>query len=197
MPARSENRPARQANSSGVARRTLLSRIWMRVRNPYLLAFRSRSARKNRPLKRHPHHVVERAREQDHQRLDDDDQLSRDRWSKCQFRAPLIQEPEQDRGEEARQGMAAPHQGHGNADKTCALRTSSGPDVLPRPCTLLIAIIRPSPPEISIAIMVIFVGEIPAYFAQLQNGRKRGFHTQAGCARSEPRPQSRPERQRR
>ncbi len=112
-------------------------------------------------LQRHPHHVVERPGEQDHQRLDHHDQLARDRGPERQLGAALVEKAEEDRRQEHPERVAAAHQRHRDADEAGALD-----GVQHQPLGLAHHVVdrhQPaSPPEISIAIMVIRAGEMPA-----------------------------------
>src|SRR6056297_493513 len=128
MPARSEKSPARQASRSGVASRTVLSRICRTVRKSMMSlrraaalgidAFATPPQRQENAFHRHAHHVVERAGEQDHEGLYDDDHLAADGGHlELKLRAALVERAEQECGEHDAHGMGPAHQRHGDADE--------------------------------------------------------------------------------
>ena len=101
MPARSEKSPARQARSSGVAHRSAARGAGeledrSRVHQPGF----ARAETQEAALDRDAHEVLQRAGEEDDQRLDHDDHVAADLGHvEGELGAALVEDAEEDRGE--------------------------------------------------------------------------------------------------
>src|SRR5579871_5177232 len=120
-PERSDHRPARHARINGVPSRMPEAKTTMNALKRSIAAPSDRR-RGGAPREQHrdrtAEHVLERAREQDHEALDDDDHVAADlRLLERQLGAALIEDAEQDRGEDDADRVSAPHQGDRDADE--------------------------------------------------------------------------------
>src|SRR3984885_12766638 len=122
MPERSDQRPAKQARMSGTARRMPEAKTTTKASN-HSMAYRPSDGR----LRRAPceqcrdgtaEHVLERAGEQHDEALDHDDHVAADLGHIDRERlTALIEDAEQDRGQDDADRMGAPHERDSNADK--------------------------------------------------------------------------------
>src|SRR5271165_2216931 len=112
-PERSDQRPARQARINGVPSRMPEAKTTMNALKRSI-ALRPSDRRRGRAAReqhrdRTAEHVLERAGEQDHQALDDDDHVAADlRLLERKLGAALVEDAEQDRGENDADGVGAP-----------------------------------------------------------------------------------------
>src|SRR5271156_4513713 len=121
-PERSDHRPARQARISGVPSRMPEAKTTMNALKRSIALRpsdrRGGCAAREQRSDRTPEHVLERAREQNHQALDDDDHVAAYlRLLEGELRAALIEHAEQDGGENDADRMGAPHQRARDADE--------------------------------------------------------------------------------
>src|SRR5271163_668827 len=121
-PERSDHRPARQARINGVPSRMPEAKTTMNALKRSIVLRPSDRRRGGAPRQQHgdrtAEHVLERAREQDHQALDDDDHVAADLGLlERELGAALVENAEQDRGENDAHGVGAPHQRDRNADE--------------------------------------------------------------------------------
>src|SRR3984957_2899518 len=122
MPERSDQRPAKEARMSGTARRMPEAKTTTKALNHSMLA-RLSDGRLCRPPReqsrdRAAEHVLERAGEQHDQALDHDNHVAADLGHiDREGLAALIEDAEQDRGEDDAHGMRAPHESNRNADE--------------------------------------------------------------------------------
>ena len=132
-PERSANRPASAASTSGVARRMVeseSSRAWRKSSSITATAPAGAGLREQR-LERGPEHVLERAREQDHEALDHHHDVAAERRHvEGQLRAALVQRAEQERRQDDADRMVAAHQRHRDADEAEAAGEVEGQAVL-------------------------------------------------------------------
>src|SRR3984957_14988684 len=122
IPERSDQRPAKQARMSGTARRMPEAKTTMKALNHSMLASPSdgRLCRASREQSRDgaAEHVLQRAGEQHHEALDHDDHVAADLGHVDRERLPtLIEDAEQDRGEDDPDRMRPPHERDRDADK--------------------------------------------------------------------------------
>src|SRR5271165_3844096 len=120
-PERSDHRPARQANISGMASRTPEANTTMKASNHATarpsdrrLGGAAREQRRHRPAE----HVLERPGEQHDEALDDHDHVAADlRLLEGELRPALIEHAEQDCGEDDADRMGPAHQRDRDADE--------------------------------------------------------------------------------
>src|ERR1700733_8489867 len=122
MPERSDQRPAKQARMSGTARRMPEAKTTTKASN-HSMAYRPSDGRLRRAPRKQgrdgtAEHVLERAGEQHNEALDHDDHVAADLGHVDRERlAALIEDAEQDSGQDDADRMRAPQEAHRYTDE--------------------------------------------------------------------------------